>query len=74
MICSESKKNWNSINLQASDGWYWKWLAKWKRKSESESKSTIQSQEENLFQELKMNENQQENISSATLEVSLYRH
>ena len=30
---------WNKIynsffSFQASDGWYWKWLAKWRRKGE----------------------------------------
>ena len=24
----------SSIYVQASDGWYWKWLAKWRRKGE----------------------------------------
>ena len=23
-----------SCNIQASDGWYWKWLSKWRRKGE----------------------------------------
>jgi hypothetical protein len=26
--------NINGPDMQASDGWYWKWLAKWRRKGE----------------------------------------
>ena len=35
--------------LQASDGWYWKWLAKWKKKSkimETENEDNILSKKE----------------------------